>query len=73
MAIPRVCVIVVTGYLTLILVVPSRLTSMMATIFLVVVRARRLAFTAVADHAFLPTSVCVINAGLAKGSNSRSR
>ena len=33
---------------------------MMATIFRVVVRARRFAASAVADHACLPTSVCVI-------------
>ena len=39
---------------------------MMATIFLVVVRARRLAVSAVADHACLATSVCVIVAKLAK-------
>ena len=40
MVIRRVGVIVVTVYLALILVVPSRLTRMMATNFLVVVRAR---------------------------------
>ena len=36
----RVCVTVVTAYLALILVIPSRLTWKMATIFLVVVRVR---------------------------------
>ena len=40
MVIRRLCVIVVTVYLALILVVPSRLTRMMAANFLVVVRAR---------------------------------
>ena len=66
MVIQRICVIVVTVYLALILVVLSRLTSMMATIFLVVVCARIFAVSAVADHACLPTSVCVIVAMLAK-------
>ena len=49
----------------LILVVPSRSTSMMATIFLVVVRARRFSVPAVVDHACMPTLVCVIVAKLA--------
>ena len=39
---------------------------MMATIFLVVVRARRFAVSAVTDHACLPTSGCVIVAKLSK-------
>ena len=39
---------------------------MMPTIFLVVVRSRRFAVSAVADHACLPTSVRVIVAKLAK-------
>ena len=38
----------------------------MATTFLVVVRARRLAVSAVVGHAYLPTSVCVIVAKLTK-------
>ena len=38
----------------------------MATIFRVVVRARRFLVSAVADHACLPTSVCVIVAKLIK-------
>ena len=66
MVIRCVCGIVVTVYLALILVVPSRLTRKMARIFLVVVRARRFVVSAVADHACLSTSVCVIVAKLAK-------
>ena len=38
----------------------------MATIFLVVVRARRFVVSAVADYVCLSTSVCVIVAKLAK-------
>ena len=66
MVIRGVCGIVVAFYLALILVVPSRLTWTMTTIFLVVVPARRFADSAVADHAYSPTSVCVIVATLAK-------
>ena len=39
---------------------------MAATIVLVVIRARRFAVSAVADHACLPSSVCVIVAKLTK-------
>ena len=49
-----------TVYLTLFLVVPSRLTRAMATIFLIVVDVRRFAVAAVASHVFLPPSVSVI-------------
>ena len=66
MVILRVCAIVVPVFLALILVVPSRFTRMMATIFLVVVRATRFVVSAVADYACLSTSVCVIVAKLAK-------
>ena len=66
MVIRRVCGIIVTVYLALILVVPSRLTWKMASIFLVGVWARRFVVSAVADHACLSTSVCVIVAKLAK-------
>ena len=66
MVIRRVYSIVATGYLALILVVPSRLTRTMATIILVVFRARKIVFSAVADHACLSTSMCVIVAKLAK-------
>ena len=38
----------------------------MATVFLVVVRARSFVVSAVADHACLSTSMCVIVAKLAK-------
>ena len=55
-----------TVYLALILVAPLRLICMMATIFLVIVRAKIFAVSAVADHAWLLTSVCVIVAKLAK-------
>ena len=53
----------VTVDLTLVLVVPSRLTSTMS---LVVVRARRLAVAAVASHTCLPPSVSVIVTKLAE-------
>ena len=66
MVIRRVCCIFFTVYLALIMVVPSRLTWKMATISLVVVRARRLVVSAVADHACLSTSICDIVPKLAK-------
>ena len=59
----------VTVDLTLVLVVPSRLTSTMS---LVVVRARRLAVAAVASHACVPPSVSVIVNTLAKSIVLRS-
>ena len=62
----RVCGIVMTVYLALILVVPSRLTLKMVNIFLVVVRARTYVVSVVADHTCLSTSVYVIVAKLAK-------
>ena len=66
MVIRHVCVVVVTVYLALNLVVLSRLTRKMATFFLAVVRARRFAVSAVAGHESLPTFVCVIVAELVK-------
>ena len=66
MVIRRVCGIVVTVYVAMILVVPSRLILMLATVFLAVVRVRRFAVHAVADHARLLTPVCTIAAKLAK-------
>ena len=59
-------VTVVTVYLALFLVVPSRLTWTMATRFLMVVRARRFAVAAVTSHACLPSSVSVIVTKLAE-------
>ena len=66
MVIRRVCCIFLTVYLALILVVPLRLTRKMATISLVVVRARRFVASAVADHACLSTSIFDIVPNLAK-------
>ena len=66
MVIGRVYGIIATACLALILVVPSRLTLKMATIFLVVVRARRFVVSAVAAHACVSTLVCVVVTKLAK-------
>ena len=66
MVIRRTCSMVVTITMALMLVIPSLLTLNMMTISVVVVRARRLAASAVADYACLPTLVCVIVSTLAK-------
>ena len=66
MVVRRVCVTVVTVYLAVILVIPSQLTCMMATIVRVGFRARTFAVAAIVGYMCLLTPVRVIVANLAK-------